>query len=1043
MGRQKLLSVDDNTAIITQELQTDIFNGSTPEFFINMNPKDIPPKGHVDRGDFIRREKEKCRLGVNIGGIWIPGGLYYHLNYHKLLVDVGKDEVGKTISVISNPDFRDNDWIIHTEYAQAVKEQKGYCLASARQVGKDLLNSSLLYQEDKTITIGEAKIGDRIYGDDGKLTTIKGVYPQGIKPVYKITMLDGREIFAGEEHNWKVFDTSRKKYLTLTTKEMLSNFTMYRESWKDRKNPYTWRYSIDLCKPVEYKEKELLIDPYMFGIWLGDGSKDCFRITNADKEVVDYLYEYADKIGSSIWKYDNPNRKSKASEYKFTFNKDYKRAKYEKHPLTFALDFYKVRNKKHIPKEYLYASVEQRMELLKGLMDSDGTATAGLSFTNTNYQLIKDVETLVRSLGMSCILSDRIPFCIYKGEKTLGKKAYHLQIFTEKPIFKIQRKLDRQTGSKYNKRIPIKNIEYVFDDYTTCIEVDNESHLFLTDGFTVTHNTSCLVSLCARELFLVKGSNALVVFGGTEDKQSFTTKLQTAIEYGEPFIVVPNIDKDWDKTEIRFGYTKKDNNVELHSKLFVYNSVGGIKTETGAGKTISFFAMDEIGKYKFRAVWEAVEPAFKGKFGYRASPYFSWTGGDTEKAEQAFNFTLNPEAANLLPFKTEGRDTAKVLFAQHRIDCKEPVSFVDFLSENNIKHNSNNKELNSLTIWKSNYKKAEELTKQEIELKKQDKDPTAWVKHISYYPLCLKDILSKASSSNFKKEYISQQREYLKSNLSVTYMETKRDIHTKIPELVLSNKKPITSYPKESWHDGDAPICVYDLPKYKGFGVHVASCDPYRENETSSSDSLGAFHVWRRNHNDLTDAFRDKMVLSYKGRPKTVKEFHEMLLDVLEIYDAKLLYEHSDRALLDFFEGKNKTHLLIDAVPIQREINPKSKSSNTKGLRPTAQNKAVLYASALGLVNEEMEDGMLGYAKILDDVLLQELDAFDPDLNMDSYISFSLLAQARLFYDKFGVAVVTDIKREIFIPPKKQITITSAFGFNPRTIPKQKSAFGF
>ena len=1090
---KKIVEVNGNVATVIQEIQTDIFNGGTPEFFINMNPKDIPPKDHKDRGDFVRREKEKCAIGVNIGGVWIPGGLYYHLNYHKLLVDIGKDEAGKTISEVLNPDFRDNDWIIHTEYAQAVREQKGYCLASARQVGK----------------------------------------------------------------------------------------------------------------------------------------------------------------------------------------------------------------------------------------------------------------------------------------------------------------------------------------------------------------TSCLVSLCARELFITKGSNALVVFGGTEDKQSFTTKLQTAIEYGESFIVVPNIDKDWDKNEIRFGYTKKDNSIALHSKLFIYNSQGGVKTEVGAGKTISFFAMDEIGKYKFRAVWEAVEPAFKGKFGYRASPYFSWTGGDTEKATEAFNFTMNPSAANLLTFKTENKETAKVLFAQHRLDCKEPIPFTDFLTENKIEFDKNNKELQALTIWKSNYKKAEEKTKLEIETKKKDKDPTALVKHTSYYPLCLKDILSKASTSNFKKEYISQQREYLKHNLNVMYMETKRDLHTKIPELVLSDKKPITQYPKESWHDGDAPLCVYDLPKYKGFGVHVIgclppdekvmtneglkniqditlnhklinekgnqvdiinlqqylvkdedifevkvsntfrttkftkehpllisedktgythdkkaqregltrrhknfdfnyfpvaqakikqwikvpniynkeikvdfdslwnevtckncnnltnplnkkdfwwlvglmlgdgwvgknkvsfvfnkketyyiekfklivkelfgkesisikeqqgsielfihstklsyffekhfgkysygkiipewvkylniefkqellrgylnsdgcvvvdkktknittefvsinlemlegfqdilfslgivssltllrnkkihtfgdkksatkecyhvrishcnsvkflnsildeedpkiakvvlanktkipsyrgcfiskdlqyiyfqiidikkskynglvynfecdthtfmchhitthNCDPYRENETATSDSLGSFYVWRRNHNDLTDPFRDKMVLSYKGRPKTVKEFHEMLLNVAEIYEAKILYEHSDRALLDFFEGKNKSHLLIDAVPIQREINPKSKSANIKGLRPTAQNKAVLYASTLGLVNEEMEDDVLGYGKILDDVLLQELEQFDDDLNLDCYIAFSHVAQARLFYDKYGVAQVTNITPVVFTPPKKEIIVSNAFGFNPKTASKKlKSAFGF
>lgn len=185
------------------------------------------------------------------------------------------------------------------------------------------------------------------------------------------------------------------------------------------------------------------------------------------------------------------------------------------------------------------------------------------------------------------------------------------------------------------------------------------------------------------------------------------------------------------------------------------------------------------------------------------------------------------------------------------------------------------------------------------------------------------------------------------------------------------------------------------------------------------------------------------MVASFTGRFKTVKEFHEMLLLLCEWYDAKILYEHSDRALLDFFEGKNKSHLLLDTVPIQREINIKSKASNIKGLRPTESNKKVLYNTSLGLVNEELEDGNLGYSKILDDVLLQELEVYDTDLNLDRYIAFSHVAQARLFYDKFGVALVKEINENPFENTfKKPAIVHNAFGFSSTPV-KAKSAFGF
>ena len=105
MGKQKLIGVSNNIVTVKNEIQTDIFNGGSSEFFINMNPKDIPPKEHEDRGDFVRREKKKCREGITIGGIWIPGRLYYFLNYHKMTIDIlekGTGEILRKVAILSS-----------------------------------------------------------------------------------------------------------------------------------------------------------------------------------------------------------------------------------------------------------------------------------------------------------------------------------------------------------------------------------------------------------------------------------------------------------------------------------------------------------------------------------------------------------------------------------------------------------------------------------------------------------------------------------------------------------------------------------------------------------------------------------------------------------------------------------------------------------------------------------------------------------------------------------------------------------------------------
>ena len=164
-----------------------------------------------------------------------------------------------------------------------------------------------------------------------------------------------------------------------------------------------------------------------------------------------------------------------------------------------------------------------------------------------------------------------------------------------------------------------------------------------------------------------------------------------------------------------------------------------------------------------------------------------------------------------------------------------------------------------------------------------------------------------------------------------------------------------------------------------------------------------------------------------------------MLLDLAEWYNGQILYEHSDRDLLSFFENKHKTHLLVDTVPLQREINVLTKTKNTKGLRPTVTNKKFLINSTLGWVNDELEDDTLGYSKIFDDILLQQLEAYDPDENLDAYIGFSHAVAAYNYFEKFGTPVVTldtkiEEKKKVHVPLKNAFGIifkrkpTNAFG---------------
>ena len=122
--------------------KTDIFNIQTPEFYINM--KDVPVKGSDARKDFILEEKRKCREGLNINGIFIPGSLYFHLNYYKLEGDSKTNRGKKEIFL---PTLRDNEWVVFNDYEEAIKQGKAYTLFGLRQCGKTEMETSLCLRE--------------------------------------------------------------------------------------------------------------------------------------------------------------------------------------------------------------------------------------------------------------------------------------------------------------------------------------------------------------------------------------------------------------------------------------------------------------------------------------------------------------------------------------------------------------------------------------------------------------------------------------------------------------------------------------------------------------------------------------------------------------------------------------------------------------------------------------------------------------------------------------------------------------------------------
>lgn len=250
---------------------------TSPEFYVNMKN---PPVwndlfGWEDQDDdvkqFFTAEAYKVKNGVTINGTFIPPWLYWHVNFFPVFQDLPN---GERVPAISR--LRDNEWFFAEMYQRARQEKKGLGMFGTRRFGKALLDSELIYTPYGPKKIGFADIGDIIYGDDGKLTTIVGVYPQGFVDTYKVTFEDGRSVVCCGQHQWKV--KYHGDYKVMSTMGIIhSDFS---------------KMTIDMGDAVDFPERRWLMSPQLLGSltasFLCGATDRIFELSK--KEMDDVIY---------------------------------------------------------------------------------------------------------------------------------------------------------------------------------------------------------------------------------------------------------------------------------------------------------------------------------------------------------------------------------------------------------------------------------------------------------------------------------------------------------------------------------------------------------------------------------------------------------------------------------------------------------------------------------------------------------------------------------------------------------------------------------
>jgi phosphate starvation-inducible PhoH-like protein len=416
---------------------------------------------------------------------------------------------------------------------------------------------SKLYTPKGCIEMGDVKVGDQVFGSDGKPTNVIGVYPQGKKKVYSVEFSDGAKVECCAEHLWSTQSHYEKRYdkgFSVKSTEDIMRKVKSAHNQKIHRIPM-------ISGPVEFEGKKTNIDPYLMGLLLGDGclhESASITFTTADDELIQAVSDlipdsltvkYADRYSYRIVKKDESYTESR-NELK-SYIRDY--------GLLGSKSY-----EKFVPDAFKYNTAKHRLAVLQGLMDTDGCATSHgngkcrVQFSSTSEKLANDVVFLVQSLGGIAHIRKREyeenDSHVYKDHIiSHTRDSYCVEaVLKGFNCFRLSRKANRCEDAVTPVRL-ISSITEIGEKECQCIQVDAPDHLYLTDGFVVTHNTFddsvCILDEAQNctasqlKLFLTRmGNNSKMIItgdpmqsdlgGGVTDLAEVVERLESVVGVG-------------------------------------------------------------------------------------------------------------------------------------------------------------------------------------------------------------------------------------------------------------------------------------------------------------------------------------------------------------------------------------------------------------------------------------------------------------------------------------------------------------------------------
>lgn len=1038
-------------------------NFNSKELYINMG-NDIPLWNDLysyeeqddDVKQFWENEAMKLLNGVTINGVFIHPWLYWHINFWKMMIDVGDDRIP------GNSQLRDNEWMFAEFLKQAEEENKGIFMFGCRRFGKALLDSEILYLEDREKMIGNIVVGDKIYDDKGNLVEVVGVYPQGKVTTYRVVFEDGRNVICCGNHQWRVNHGGKWHVRSLRAIAGLDYKSM----------------SIPVGEALNYPTAKLPVPPSAYASMLAA-----------------YLGGY----GGDMF-FD-----------------------------------------KYICKKFLRSSIDQKKDFIENFIRS-----------------FRNVVTGEEELMLSHIDMDVINFV----QRMFWASGWYAKLEGNKLIL-----------SRNRKELKIRSISIYGKEHATCITVDNDSHLFLTTNYIVTHNTAIMSSLLARNATMTYNLTHNVIGASKEDLANMGEYLEFGLDNLPPYLTINRTGNDWTK-EVVLGTRNINNQRDVHARIRITNvddgkTRGSLKTAGGTPYTSIY---DEVGKFPVLGAWLAGRPAHMmhgrmrgvclmagcccaGTIVYKSNgepcriedlkQEDGIIGFDVENHKlisQNIEWIKSPSFKSCFRIVTNSNRTLECSF-DHPIKCEYPngrdilydgyvsasklikgdaiwtidnngnelldyVESVDSIGERKvynltasdthtyiangiITHNTGGnveKSQDAQKIMNSpdeygfiimNYdilnkrvikptwricksgcfvpaqmsyayeKKETTLDKylgvenapglKKIKIKVSDfdkntgiiksrldelvkKDRALYVQERMAFPLSIDDCFLNTNVNRFPVEDALKHKSRL---LEEGRPGKTVDIY-QIDGMKMGynfSDKQLADYPFQGGNI-DSPVVIYEDPPEEG-GVfdytYVSSLDPYKSDK-ADTDSVGSFYVLKR-YVKINDPFAYCIVASYASRPPSSDDFCRNCEILQEAYGAKCLMENADRMYEFYLTRRNKQLMLLEDGErlAGKIIRAGARQNNKLGLAPTVPNQRMLFNTVIQYCWEDVvvgydDDGneitQKGIYRIPDIELLDEIIAFGPGTNTDRIIAFGHALLLAKYYDDMGYMPESTTQKE-------------------------------